>query len=117
MLPVHKLHLESARYIRHPDNAYPAVELTIGGKKAYLIEVMRPYLVAGFAEIIDIYDHTRWYDILPKIKVSPEDMKKHGLPKTLLGVTTGPRIVAIAKQFWDDINTPHGFQEGKRVFP
>ena len=117
MLPIHKVNLESAQYIRHPDNSYPAVELTIDGKKAYLIELDRRSIEAGFAEIIDISGYTNWSSILPEIKVSQEDAKKYSLPERLTGVTTDPRIVEIAATFWEDINRLHGFEEGRVVYP
>ena len=116
MLPIHNLDLESAKYIRHPQYKLAAVELTINGKKGYLIQVEYPALQAGYVGIIDIFGKTDWSSILPETKVPKEDVKKYGLPSTLSGVTTDPRIVAIAKQFWDDINTPDGFVEGSLVY-
>ena len=117
MLPIHTLDLQYAKYIRHPKYRLPAVELTINGKNGYLIEVDYSTLQAGFVGIIDIFDRIDWRTILPKIKVPKVDVAKYGLPSTISGATTDPRIVAIARKFWDDINTTNGFVEGSRVYP
>ena len=117
MLPRLTLNLEQAKYIRHPNYRLPAVELIINGRKGYLIEVDYNTLKAGYVEIIDIFGKIEWREILPKIDVSKEDVKKYGLPATMSGITTDPRIVAIAKKFWTAINTTDGFVEGTCVYP
>lgn len=111
------LNLESAKYIRHPKNNYPAVELIIDGKKGYLIELDYNDLDAGIVGITDIFDKVDWSEILPVVHLPEETAAKYGIPSEIKGVTTDSRVLLIAKNFWRDTNTEGAFTVGTVKFP
>ena len=116
LIPSIEVDLLSAKYIAHPLCKYPTVELSINGKTGYLFEVDRNDLEAGFVPVQDIYGKVNWRKTLPKVDVPDDIADKYKIPKVLEGVSTDPRIVKIAQDFWDAING-EGFFGNTIVFP
>jgi hypothetical protein len=110
------LDLQSAHWRRIGNFGYPALELEIGGKLAYVYDPDINTIKDGFIQVTDLDGETDWQSILPPIKLDDGVARRHGVPTECKGAINDRRIVALANDFWHAINTEGMFEDGKKVF-
>ncbi len=106
------LSLTSAQYILFMGN--PAVRLVIDDKEAFLCEMRKPLLDAGYVYLIGTSTEYNWETILPKTTLPPIQ----GLTSTttkLPGITNDSKIIAVAREFQKVLESGIGFEVDKNI--
>lgn len=107
------LDVQSARYALLMGK--PAVRLQIGGKEAYLCDIRRQLLDAGYVYLISMSSDYDWEALLPVVTVPPLP----GLtatPMNLRGLTDDETVLRIARAFQRTLDEqPERFREGAPV--
>jgi hypothetical protein len=95
---------------------YPALELEIDGKLAYVYDPNINTIENGFIQVTNLDGVTDWNAILPPISLDADVAARLGMPSKCPGAISDRRVVALADDFWHAINDAGGFKNGKQVF-
>jgi hypothetical protein len=95
---------------------YPALELKIGDKLAYIYQPNINTINDGFIHIDNLDGETDWRTLIPAIELEESVAKRHELEIEQRGATNDPRILQLAREFWDAINTSGKFLRDRKVF-
>jgi hypothetical protein len=95
---------------------YPALELKIGDKLAYIYQPDLKTIDDGFVYVDNLDGETDWKTLIPAIKLEESVAKRHGLEVKQKGATNDPRIVQLAREFWEAINSSGKFLRDRKVF-
>ncbi len=90
------LNIESAEYALLEGE--PALRLTIGGKEAFICDVRRPLLEAGFVYLISMTPDFQWEDELPLLTIPPTP-GVCATPLPFPGITDDPEVLRLAREF------------------
>ncbi|MDR3144252.1 MAG: hypothetical protein LBT64_01995 [Puniceicoccales bacterium] len=114
---IHYLNLQSATWREFNTQGYfTALDLEIDGKHMHLFELNRSHIRDGFIPV-PVHSKTDWKSILPEVVLDERIAKKHGFrTNRLKGVINDPRIVKLAGEFWEAVNSG-GFVADKKVYP
>lgn len=107
------LKLQSAEYTLIQGR--PAARLIIDGKEAFLIDVKKSLLDAGYVYLISLSLDYDWTEILPPMTLPPIPSLTDR-PMTLRGITDDPEIVRIARAFISTLDSsPKAFAVGAPI--
>lgn len=108
------LNIESAEYTLL--EGQPALCMTINGHNAYVCDVRRPLLQAGFVYLISLEPGFYWENELPVLVIPPTP----GLctsPLPFPGMTDDPQVLRLTQAFVDILDGKgHGFRPGPIAF-
>jgi hypothetical protein len=117
MNTIHHLNLQSAYWREIGNCRYPALELEIDGKLVHIYDPSIVDIEHGFVRVMDIKEVPDLESVIPGVELEEDFAKSCGYDVNLKMATNDPKIVALARDFWNAINTRGAFICDRKVYP